>query len=148
MIEKLGLLLILVCAALPALHVPAGDPGVRFRALDVHVDAGAARLAAWQVEISCDSPEARIVGVEGGETEEYSEPPWYDPAALQGGRIVLGAFTTAGSAPAGRTRVARIHVEEPAGIEPRYAGRIVAAAAPGGDRIEAKVEVQPTGGER
>lgn len=130
------------------ISVAGAEEGVRFRALDVVLDAGSRSLAAYQVEISASSPEARVVGVEGGETESYRKAPYYDPAALEGGRIVLGAFTVAADPPRGRTRVARIHVMEPSGAEPEYAARVVAAAAPGGEKIEAKLELIPTGGTR
>ena len=131
----------------PAVEAPLKE-GVRFRAIDVYLDSGAKALAAYQIEIECDSEESRIVGVEGGETEEYSEPPHYDPAALRGGRIVLGAFTLDDNPPSGRTRVARIHLEEPASLEPAYTARVVVAAEPGGREIEVQVELIPTGGSR
>ncbi|MBI2931491.1 MAG: hypothetical protein HYY16_07550 [Planctomycetes bacterium] len=105
----------------------------RFAVVDVFVDSGDAPLAAWQVEVTAN---ARIVGMEG-------EPvPTYDPAALQGGRIVLAAFSTAEKPPKGRVRVARLHMME-AGL-PDYAVKLVAAAAPGGRRIEAKAEIGGT----
>jgi hypothetical protein len=119
----------------------AAPQDVRFTAYDVVVDA-AQPLAAWQVELRA-AGDAKIVGVEGGEPEVYAKPPYYDPAALEGGRIVLGAFTT-GAAPQGRVRVARIHVQEKGA--PEWSSRLVAAAAPGGARFEAKLELVRTGG--
>jgi hypothetical protein len=113
----------------------------RFVAYDVVVDASQP-LAAWQAELTA-SGDAKIVGVEGGEGAVYAKPPYHDPAALQGGRIVLGAFTT-DAAPQGRVRVARIHVMERGAAE--WTSRLVAAAAPGGARIEAKLELVRTGG--
>jgi len=124
------------------------EEGVRFRPIDVFVDAGDAPLAAYQVEIASSSPDARIVGVEGGESQQYAAAPYYDPAALQGGRIIIAAFTTEAEPPSGRTRVARIHMQEAAGAEPAYTARLMAAAAPGGGGIEAKVEPVPSGGQR
>ncbi|MGQ9589648.1 MAG: hypothetical protein ACUVYA_05055 [Planctomycetota bacterium] len=147
--------LLFVLAAVSARETGSAG-GIRFRALDVFVDAGAEALAAYQVEISAESDgheamsgtEPKIVGVEGGEPEAYASPPYYDPAALQGGRIVLAAFTTADAPPRGRMRVARIHMAEPEGTEVRCSTRLVVAAAPGGSRIEAAVELAPTGGAR
>ena len=115
--------------------------GNRFVAVDVYVEAGDRKLAAWQVEINTDD-RATIVGVEGGASAAYRDPPTYDPKALQAGKIVLAAFTT-GDAPSGRVRVARLHVMESEKCE--LEARVVAAAAPGGDRFEAKVKLERTG---
>ena len=85
------LALVLVGAAAPKQQDP--DP-LRFTYVDVYVDSG----------------RALIVGVEGGEDAAFAEPPYHDPAALQGGEIVLAAFHTGHAGPAGRTRVARLHL--------------------------------------
>jgi len=118
--------------------------GSRFVAVDVYVEAGDKKLAAWQVEIGTDD-RAAIVGVEGGEPAVYREPPTYDPAALQGGKIVLAAFTT-GDAPSGRVRVARLHLMESAKVD--LVGRLTAAGAPGGARFDAKVTLVRMGDAR
>jgi hypothetical protein len=88
-------------------------------------------IAAWQIELDCD---AKIVGVEGA-----PEPPYYDPAALQGGRIILAQFTTEPSPPAGRVLVARVHLMESGRSE--YRATLMAAAAPGGDRISPRIDL-------
>ncbi len=118
-----------------------GEPP-RFVALDVYVDTGGKPLAAWQFELACP---AAIVGVEGG-TVPFAEPPYYDPAALQGGRIVVAAFTLDPNPPGGRIRIARLHMEERGAVD--YAPRLIAAGAPGGGRLEAKIEIVRTGGKR
>ena len=64
----------------------------RFVAYDVVVDASRP-LAAWQVELTATG-DAKIVGVAGGDAGVWANPPYHDAAALQGGKIVLGAFTT------------------------------------------------------
>ncbi|MBI4602682.1 MAG: hypothetical protein HY721_12060 [Planctomycetes bacterium] len=133
---------------------PPPDGGrLRFSALDVIVDAGAAQLAAYQVEVVAGLPEAKLVGVEGGEARAYAQAPYYDPAALQGGRVIVAAFTTDPDAPSGRTRVARLHFQESAAAEleaAEYSVKLLAAAAPGGAPIEAQVSIQrtATGGQR
>src|SRR6266545_6738696 len=71
----------------------------RFRVLDVILDA-AADVAAWQVEIVARSGDARVVGVEGAGAP-FAAPPYYDPAALQQGRVVLAAFNTRAALVAG-----------------------------------------------
>lgn len=100
-------------------------------------------IAAWQVELDCD---AKIVGVEGA-----SEPPYYDPAALQGGRIILAQFTipaaTEPSPPAGRVLVARVHLMETGRTgSADYRANLMAAAAPGGERIFPRIDLVRLGG--
>jgi hypothetical protein len=117
-----------------------GQDTPRYRAIDVWVDAGDAALAAYQIEIVAEG-EGTVTGVEGGEPAPFRAPPYYDPAALAGGRIILAAFTTADGAPTGRIRVARIHVMETGPVT--YRAALLAAAAPGGRRISPRIETQP-----
>ena len=109
----------------------------RFVAVDVYADTGGRPLVAWQIELECN---AKIVGVEGS----GEKPPYYDPAALQGGRIILASFTTEPRPPAGRVLVARIHLQETGKTD--YAVKVMAAAAPGGERIEPKIDLVRQGG--
>jgi len=118
--------------------------GYRFVAVDVYMEAGDKKLAAWQIEIGTDD-RAAIVAVEGGEPAVYREPPTYDPAAIQSGKIVLAAFTT-GDAPSGRVRVARLHLMESAKVD--LDGKVLAAGAPGGARFDAKVTLVRMGDAR
>ena len=60
--------------------------------------------------------------------------------------MVLADYTVREDAPKGRIRVAVLHVMETGA--PRYAARAVAAAAPGGGKIEVEVEVVPQGEKR
>jgi hypothetical protein len=101
---------------------PRDATDMRFAMVDVFVDTGdaAKHLAAWQVEVTGSvggGGKVKLVGIEGGEAGgggAFAKPAYYDPAALsgEGGRIVLAAFSTAGAEalPAGKTRVARLHV--------------------------------------
>ena len=84
---------------------------------------------------------------EGGEPEAWREPPHYDPEALRGGRIILAAFTTS-EAPAGRVRVARLHVEASGDAVARAVIASVVAATEGGEKIELDVECIPFGEKR
>jgi hypothetical protein len=88
------------------------------------------------VEIQSD---AKIVAVEGPK-----EPPYYDPAALEGGRIILAQFTTDPNPPAGRVLVARVHMMESGRTD--YAAKLMAAASPGGERFTPKLEIVRVGG--
>jgi len=110
---------------------PADSRPVRFRPLAVELEVGDAPISVWQVDLVVVSGDARIVGVEGGTAEGFREPPYYDSAALLGGRIVLAAFNTHTSLARGRHRVATVHVRE-AGGPPTYELRLVAAAGPDG----------------
>ncbi len=109
---------------------PADSREVRFRPLHIELEVEQP-VSVWQVELVVVAGDARIVGVEGGTAEGFREPPYYDSAALLGGRIVLAAFNTHVSLPAGRHRVATVHVREEGG-SPTYELRLAAAAGPEG----------------
>ena len=119
--------------------LPRQEPQIRFVAVDVYAETNGRPLAAWQIELECDPAQAKIVGVEGGE-----KPPYYDPAALQGGRIILAQFTTDPHPPAGRVLVARVHLQESGKTD--YVAKVMAAASPGGERFEPKIEIVRSGG--
>ena len=134
--------------------------GVRFEAFDVIVDSGAATLAAYQVEIKADGtgqrsmpPDAKItlVGVEGGEHAAFKDAPHYDPAALHEDRlkdrIILAAFNTGADLPAGKTRVARIHVQVE-GPELAFKVVVMAAATADGTKIDATATAGAAGDSR
>ena len=128
----LGALLVLGAAA-------PQNGGPVFVAYDVYIDPGDAALAAWQFEI-VPGPGAKVVGIENGDGAFSAEAPFYDPRALQGGRIVVAAFTTEEVKP-GRIRVATLHMQESAVGEVDYASKVMAAAEPGADKIDAKIEL-------
>jgi hypothetical protein len=109
---------------------------IRFVAIEVYAETGGKPLAAWQVEIQSD---AKIVGVEGPK-----EPPYYDPAALQGGRIILAQFSLDPNPPAGRVLVARVHMMESGRTD--YVARLMAAASPGGERFAPRIDLVRVGG--
>src|SRR6267142_3694254 len=66
----------------------------RFRAVDIFIDPKGAPLAAWQIEFAATNGVAKIVGIEGGEAEPFRNPPFYDPKAMQGERVIIAAFST------------------------------------------------------
>ncbi len=135
--------LVLLAGSWTAAATPAADG--RFRTVAVYVDTGAATLGAYQVEITTGDtqPTATIVGVEGGAPAAFRAAPYYDPAALQGGRIVLAAFTTGLKAARGRIRVATLHFFEPSGCEPAYHARLAVAVAADGTDVDATVTLDP-----
>ena len=110
---------------------------VRFRTVAIELVVGDEGLAAYQVELLVRTGDASIVGVEGGTAAGFSAPPYYDPAALYAGRIVLAAFNTKVSLKKGRHRVAVVHLRE-AGPSPAYALEVVAAAAADGSRVQVR----------
>ncbi len=103
---RLTLALVALFALLSA---SSGPQEVRFTHVDVFLDPGTRGIEAWQLELVDPSGRAKVVGVEGGDDAVWSEAPYYDPAALQRGRIVIAAFTLEGG-PTGRQRVARVHL--------------------------------------
>jgi hypothetical protein len=127
----------------------AASAEVTFRPVDVYVDSGETKLAAYQVEIRYDRERVKIVGLEGGETKAFNAAPFYDRAGLDAGRIVIAAFIPEDvdliDAPKGRTRVARLHlqVEGPRGDEAVWGMTIsLAVAADGeGKRILGRVQL-------
>ena len=143
--------LFLAALLLGAAPEPADQaaPAPRFAPVDVFVDAGEERLAAWQVELTYDGGKVQVLSLEGGEPQSFREAPYYDPAGMTGGRMVIAAFVADDAqAPAGRNRVARLHLRMEKADSPLPAARLVTAAKPGGGRIEAKVELVPAGGKQ
>ncbi|MBN1674548.1 MAG: hypothetical protein JXR37_26100 [Kiritimatiellae bacterium] len=116
--------------------------GLTFRPFDLWVDAGGEQLAAYQVELAYDKAQVRIVGLEGGEGV-YKNPPYFDRAGFEGGRIVVAAFTTSPDTPKGKVRVARIHLAVHGAADPKINMRLVTAAKPGGERIAPAIDLKP-----
>lgn len=109
---------------------------VRFRTAEIFIDSGEEKMTAWQVEVLYDKESVAIVGLEGGDAV-FAQPPYYDPKGMDGGRIVIAAFTTDDEkAPVGKFRVARLHLRI-SGPEPEMTIRLIAAAKPGGEKIPA-----------
>ena len=117
-------------------HLPPSDnTEVQFTHVDVFIDSSAKSLAAYQFELAVERGMAEIVGLEGGESKAFSEPPYYDPAALHGKRIIVAAFNVGKDLPTGRTRVARLHMQISGSEKPQYAVKLVEACGPDGAKI-------------
>ena len=114
---------------------------VRFEAIDVFVDSGDQPLAAYQFELTSQEPGVEIVGIEGGEHAAFKEPPFYDPKAMNNNRVILAAFNTGQDLPAGRSRVARIHVQVMGPGQREYRTRLLVSATVEGQQIPAKVSI-------
>ncbi len=132
-----------LAAALALAAIAAADGSVRFAPIDIVVDVGNGRLAAYQIELVVRG-DATVVGVEGGAPAAFKAAPYYDPAALAGGRIIVAAFSTADELPSGRIQVATLHMREQ-GAAPQYEVRVMAAADSDGQplTIEASAVARP-----
>lgn len=114
---------------------------IRFEAIDVFVDSGDERLAAYQFELTSQEPGVEIVGIEGGEHTAFKEPPFYDPKAMNNNRVILAAFNTGQDLPAGRSRVARIHVQVTGPGQREYRTTLLVSATVEGQQIPARVSI-------
>lgn len=142
---KLLCSLLLCClgpvAALTRTPPQPAAPAVSFAAYDVFIDSGVHPLGAYQFEWLVQQGVASIVGVEGGDGV-FTAAPYYDPAALQGGRIVIAAFSTARELPQGRTRVARLHLQIEGGALPQFAAKLQACADGAGAAMAGEINWQ------
>jgi len=140
----LAILMVLTCGRISAQS--AGDATVEFRAVDIYVDSKEMPLATYQLEFSVTNPAsaAKIVGIEGGESPAFSEPPFYDPQAMQHERVIIAAFSTntVYNLPKGKTRVATIHLQTSRTAEPEYQLKLEIAADTNGNRIPAETSVE------
>jgi hypothetical protein len=115
--------------------------------VDVLVDSGSKRLGAYQVEV--ETKGAMIVGLEGGESKAFAAAPYYDPAALQGHKIVVAAFSTDAELPTGLTRVARLHLmrNDGQGGMPALTEKLVVATDGEGNVVDAKLTLRAMQGD-
>jgi len=138
-VRRLGLALVLslVAAACSCSERVEPSPTPSFQAWDLYLDVQQGPLAAWQADLSSQGEALQIVGVEGGDHPGFHSPPYYDPAALAGGRLVLAAFDTGEGLPAGRHRVATLHLRRVEGPE-RVDLQLQVAAGPEGAPVPAR----------
>ncbi len=116
----------------------------RFTTVDIYLDSGDTPLAVYQLEFKATAGQVKIVGIEGGEHPAFSEPPYYDSKAIQQQRVILASFNTADATelPAGKSRVATIHLQVAGEAKPQYAIELTVAADDRGDPIQATAEFQ------
>ena len=119
----------------------APDHALRFTTVDLFIDPRGQPLAAYQLEFVADPARVTLVGVEGGEHAAFAEPPYYDPKALSGNRVILAALNTGTDLPAARTRVATLHLRVSGEAEPTYDAKLEVAGNPAGKPISADVTV-------
>jgi len=114
---------------------------VRFAPLAVYIDTNDIPLAAYQFELNAVKGEVKIVGVEGSEVPAFREAPYYDPAALMHGRIIIAAFSTAENLPQGKIKAAVLHLQITGTIEPEYSIKLITAANADGQTIPAEISI-------
>ena len=140
------MLLVSVVASEPVVRadvsVAAGSEVVYFVPVGVYVDSGDKRLGVYQVEIKATQGNVKIVGVEGGEHKAFKEPPYYDAAALKGGRVILATFSTQDDLPSGRTKVATLHMQVTGSVLPEYEVIVNVVGDSAGQAIDASVTVE------
>ena len=130
------------------------NPKSRFTHVDLYIDPKGASLAAWQIEFAAETGDISLVGVEAGEHAAFAKkPPYYDPAALAGKRIILADFTLDPAVPNQKTRVARLMLEVKGEAKPQYATKLITAANAEGKKMPAEVtlaesEEQPRSGDK
>ena len=137
-LTHLTLLTLLLRPAAVCAQQPAREEGPsRFSAVDIYVDSKSAPLAAYQIEFSATNGFAKIVGIEGGDSAAFHEPPFYDPKAIQHERVIIAAFNTASAdkLPSGKTRIATIHLQIVGDQAPQFDLKLQVAANPDGNRI-------------
>jgi hypothetical protein len=142
-VRRLNFLTLLTWLLWPAAlcaQQPAREEGPsRFSAVDIYVDSKNAPLAAYQIEFSATNGVAKIVGIEGGESTAFHEPPFYDAKAIQHERVIIAGFNTAAAdkLPSGKTRIATIHLQIVGEQAPQFELKLQVAANTEGNRISA-----------
>jgi len=123
-----------------------GQGNTQFMAIDIVLDTDQQLLGAYQFELTLDGPEAQIVGLEGGESDAFDKAPFYDANALAGGRIVVAAYSLGPDLPAGRSRVARVHVMTTDPERTEYRVRLITGADEQGQPLRgATIVAEPAG---
>jgi len=108
--------------------------------VDVYLDSHGKSLAAYQLELMIADQAATVVGIEGGETMAFKEPPYYDPAAMSQSRVILAAYSIGTDLPTARVRVARVHLQFRS-PDRKYTANIITAGTADGAKIDAEASV-------
>jgi len=143
--KSITVILISACLIVPVFAQQFGQryeteqPRVRFVSMPVYIDSGARTLAAYQFELKTKAGQVKIVGLENGEHPAFSEPPYYDTAALAKDRIIVAAFNTGNNLPTGKTRVVTIQLQVIGDVEPQYEISLIVAADSDGNEIPAEI---------
>jgi hypothetical protein len=136
-----GLILCMLAGAIdpaPTSATTLGPTSSQFGTVDLFVDSAKQQLGAWEMEFKATTGQIEIVGIERGDNPDFRDPPYYDPAALRSNRVIVGSFNTTNDLPAGKTRVARLHLHISGAQKPVYAVNLVVAGDKEGKPIAAQ----------
>jgi hypothetical protein len=133
------LLLVLVSFASAQIRSDTSKPAVRFSTVDVLIDPHGLDLAAYQLEFLADPNRVTLVGIEGGQHPAFKAPPYYDPKALAGNRVILAALNAGTDLPKSNTRVARLHLQISGDAKPNLSAKLLVAASSNEKVIQAEV---------
>ena len=114
---------------------------LRFASVDVMIDPHGSDLAAYQLEFVADSQRVTLVGIEGGQHQAFKQPPYYDPKALAGNRVILAGLNAGKDLPHDKTRVATLHLQIKGDAKPSLSAKLVVAASANEKNIPADVSV-------
>jgi len=114
---------------------------VRFAALNVYLDPHGTPLAAYQAQVTTNSNDVTLVGIEGGEHPAFAQPPYYDKRAILSRRLIFAAYSTASTLPSSKTRVATLMVRISGKQEPKWNALLMVAGSVEGKSIDASVTV-------
>lgn len=142
-LSTLLLALVFTCS-IPLWAQLTNTNSVEFRSVAVFLVSTNAPLAAYQLQFNVISDGAKIVGIEGGEHPAFAGPPFYDPEAMQHERVILAAFSTnsAPQLPAGRTRMATVHLQVRRGEELKFTTKLDAAADANGNKLTVGIVIE------
>ena len=125
---------------------PMQQDALAFATVDVVIETNGTPLAAYQLEIAATHASTRFVGIEGGDSAVFRDPPYYDPAAMQQERVIIADFSNAASdaLPRGAVRIARLHVQYDPNQPLDFNSELIVAATRDGVTItDAALRVTP-----
>jgi hypothetical protein len=98
-------------------------------------------MSSWQFECSYNKDLLQISGIEGGQGV-FSDPADYDSRGLNGGRIILAAYSLEKQLPKGKVWVSRLHVYEKKSELLNSARKLIVLADTNGKEIQGKISFE------
>jgi hypothetical protein len=135
----------IVCLLAILLSPFAVAQDVRFAAVDIYLES-TEPVAAWQFELADRSGTMKVVGVEQGESPAFERVPYYDREAVRRGaadRIIVADYSLAdaGELPAGRSRIATIHLMLSGAKDADFNLQLVTATTYDGETMDARISL-------
>ncbi len=136
------LLLILFILSLTTLTQAADQP--RFGTVDIYLDPHGLPLTAYQLELTAQNSSVKISGIEGGEPAAFQNPPFYDPKAMQGDRVILAAFSKAAvdKLPKSKVRIATVHYLVTGEGKPEFTLKLITSGTTNARKIKAAASIE------